>query len=635
MGLKNGEYREAQRLKNGEIHIGERGVHTEGSLNLWSINKNLAKKEMIQEIKGYHPSTRPWYRSAVDRGVPTWSDVYFYASNHHAAISENQPLRDTKGNFMGVLTTSISLNYISTFLSRIDVSPNSKIIITEPSGLLIAASCNQPLINSAGERINGMESKDRATNTAVKEFMEKKAGAYRIHPDNQWIRIKSLPFKGPFDLKWRIFIISPEVDFTGGLNILAYRNYIILIALLFSGLVAAFLISRKIAGPIKQLSDYITTVSYDSIQKWDMEIPSAVKTASVEIESLSANFTFMMRRLKSSFTELKKSKEKYKDLLENINSIVMTITPDGTITYCNPFGLLFYGYTENELVGSKAEDTILHTGNPQHKNIMEKIFTQDKEYWNGENVNITKEGREVWILWSNKLVMNEDGTVKELFSIGEDITARKEAQTNLEKSLKDKTILLSEVHHRVKNNLQIIISLINLQLNDVNDEAIIKHLQIIKTRIHSMSLVHELLYSSTSFSAINLTDYIRKLADDILQTFNTENNPIDLKIVSDNVVLGIDQAVTLGLIVNELISNAVKYAFPDRSDGIITIELANLPQSKIRVIVRDNGIGFTISDRAKSGLGTLLITALTDQLGASLERKEHGGTVIQLTFQKR
>ncbi len=636
VGLKNGEYREAQRLDDGTIRIGERGKYTGGGLNLWTIDPSENKKKLAQKVRNYTPSERPWYRSAVQAGKSTWSEVYFCSSNNNPAISGSEPLTDSAGNFLGVLTTSISLKDIGTFLAGIHLSPRSKVIITEPSGLLIAASDNQPLVTASGERINGIHAKDKATCLAVKEYSSNgNSASFHFDLNRERIHVKVLPFRGSHNLLWRIFIVCPEKDFTKALDRLTFRNFIFLIVMMVLGFFGTYRISKRITNPISVLSQYITTISFDSIDRWGGGIPPAIKSASVEIESLSNNFEIMMHRIKSAFESLEKSREAYRNLIENINSIIMKVAPDGTITYCNPYGLKFYGYKEEELVGKRVQDTILDTGDPAHNSILKKIFSQDSEFWNGENTNVTKDGRKVWILWSNKLVTDEEGKTVELFSIGQDITPRKETALKLEESLKEKNILLSEIHHRVKNNLQIIISLINLQQGGMPDKPTQKALQVIKTRIHSMALVHEMLYSSTSFSAIDLTGYIGTLARDIVQTFNTENRHIDLVCTAGSIMLNIDQAITLGLIVNEIISNAVKYAFEKVEKGVITIDLRELSPSEVSVVIRDNGVGTGPSKDIKPGLGTVLIEALADQLGAVLEKPEGEGTTLRLTFKRK
>ncbi len=632
LGLSNGEYREAQRLEDGTIRVGEKGKKTKGSLELWSIDKTYLKYKKMQVVEHYDPTKRPWYLSSIKKGGPAWSEVYLYSSNQLPAISGNQPLLDKEGNIKGVLVTTISLKALSTFITETNMSPNSRILIMEPSGLLIAASGNIPLLTVSGERIDGEHTSDLFINEAVKEFKNTGSNVFSIKAGGNIFKVKTVSFSGPFELLWDILIITPETDFTKNLDKFAYRDIIFFSSILFFAFFSAYSISKKIAKPITLLAKQISTITYNSAMLNSSKVPPSIKYTSTEIETLSNNFETMMQRVSSAFRELEKSQTEYKNLVENINSIVMKITPDGTITYCNPYGLQFYGYKKQELIGNTVQNTVLNIKESRNQRILEEILDQDSEYWNSENKNVTRDGREVWILWSNRLILDEKGNTIELLSIGQDITTRKETENKLETSLKEKKILLSEIHHRVKNNLQIVISLVNLQLNDISDNTITKALQVIKTRIQSMALVHEMLYSTTSFSAIDLKTYIQTLANDIIQTFNTEGKNIDLVITADSISLDIEQAITVGLLLNEIISNAVKYAFKGRTSGKIEILILKQADNQIMIKVSDNGIGLSYSNTQGTGLGTILIDALADQLGTTVEKHEENGTSFRFVF---
>ncbi|MCD6396910.1 MAG: PAS domain S-box protein, partial [Spirochaetaceae bacterium] len=341
--------------------------------------------------------------------------------------------------------------------------------------------------------------------------------------------------------------------------------------------------------------------------------------------------------IQSVFSDLMKSQKEYKSLVENSNSIIMKVRPDGVITYCNQFGLDFYGYSEKELIGSRIQDTVLKTNKPEDFKILENIFNQDKRYWNGTNRNITSTGEEVWILWSNTMIFNQNGKVKELLSSGQDFTSRRAAQIALKDSLEEKNILLKEIHHRVKNNLQIINSLVNLQLSDVSNTKVQETLETLQSRIQSMALVHEMLYSSDSLSEIDFHDYISQIISTISATFNNPEHSVNVLLNGDTFYLDIERATTCGLLINEIIINAFKHAFTGREsnkENRIDITLKNTKSGSIEVLIKDNGIGITglsqTSDTA--GMGTLLIDALTDQIGGTIKISKNNGTSVSLVF---
>ena len=152
--------------------------------------------------------------------------------------------------------------------------------------------------------------------------------------------------------------------------------------------------------------------------------------------------------------------------------------------------------------------------------------------------------------------------MKKLVVVGTDITISKDLQKQIEASLREKDVLLKEIHHRVKNNLQIIISLLNLQTGYIKDEATLKAVKDGQNRVRSMALVHEKFYQSDELTEINFAEYIDKLCHFLYQSYGDKTNRIDLQIVGDGITLDMDTAMPCGLLVNEKVSNAYKYAFP-------------------------------------------------------------------------
>ncbi len=587
----------------------------------------MHKTRLVKHIENYDHRKRPWYLR--EQG---WSDVYFFSSNHHPAISANKKLSDKTGKLMGVFVTSISLDNISIFLKKIKVSKNSRIIITDPNGLILGTSFPQNLTDPKGNRIYGDKTDIPAVNKAVKMSFQSNMESFTIQDEGINAVVKRVYFFLPSGINWNILILTPEKDFTERFDEFTHQSILFLIIIFIISFITLQIMSKKLTRPITYLADKISRIAYnESIQNKPI-IPPEIRDSSSEIKILSSNLEIMITRLNSAFSTIEKSRKEYKDLVENINTIIMKVAPDGTITYCNPYGLNFYGYTKEELIGNTVQKTVLRGDDEEPMEILRRIFIQDKKYWNGENRNITKEGRSVWILWSNRLIFDKNGKVVELLSTGQDITERKNAERKLENYLKKNSILLGEIHHRVKNNLQIIISLINLQLNKSENPTIEDALQGIKARIQSMAIVHEMLYSSTSFSEIDLYLYIQSLSNDISQTFRNEEKKIRISVFSKPVFLELEQAITVGLILNELLSNSIKYAFEDRSSGEIEISIKESADRRISITVKDNGIGIKDSGGGREGLGTVLIDALTQQLDAEVKKESSNGFCFQFTF---
>ncbi|EKQ50691.1 MAG: PAS domain S-box [Methanobacterium sp. Maddingley MBC34] len=216
-------------------------------------------------------------------------------------------------------------------------------------------------------------------------------------------------------------------------------------------------------------------------------------------------------------------------------------------------------------------------------------------------------------------------------TVFEDITSRKKAEEKIKKSLEEKEVLLREIHHRVKNNMQILSSLLNLQIHYADLDETIGVLKDSQGRVKSMAMIHEKLYQSSNFSNINFKEYLERLISSIFYSYEITGS-IGSEIDIDDVNLSIDTAIPLGLIINELVTNSVKYAFP-QCEGTITIKLKSLPE-QMELIVSDNGIGFpkNIDFQKPETLGLQLVKSLTKQLDGDITLDKSNGTEFRIIF---
>ena len=217
------------------------------------------------------------------------------------------------------------------------------------------------------------------------------------------------------------------------------------------------------------------------------------------------------------------------------------------------------------------------------------------------------------------------------------IIERKQVEEQIKSSLKEKEILLSEIHHRVKNNMQIIISLLRLQSAKITDEKYADILKNAESRIRSMALIHETLYKSKDFANIDVTDYVKNLTNQIVRSYTVNPNKIRLKIDTEDISLGLDHAIPCGLIINELISNSLKYAFPKDREGEIKIVLQAINPHEVELTVSDDGIGIPaeIEIKKTESLGLQLVQLLAEnQLEGSIALDRDGGTSFRIRFGK-
>ena len=232
-------------------------------------------------------------------------------------------------------------------------------------------------------------------------------------------------------------------------------------------------------------------------------------------------------------------------------------------------------------------------------------------------------------------IIKEDGSIDELSCIAHDITEKKVAEKSLKESLAEKEVLLKEVHHRVKNNMQVISSILNLQSAYVKDPGTLQILKESQNRIKSMAFIHESLYTNKDFSRINFSEYITNLVHNLFRTYDVFDDTIKLELNIDKIYLNLDLAIPCGLIMNELISNSLKYAFDIHRGGIIKIMLT-LENEFVKLEVGDNGVGIpeSIDIENTQTLGLQLISSLVEQLEGDIKLDRTNGTKFIIKFRK-
>jgi two-component sensor histidine kinase len=215
-----------------------------------------------------------------------------------------------------------------------------------------------------------------------------------------------------------------------------------------------------------------------------------------------------------------------------------------------------------------------------------------------------------------------------------EVEERRIAELRLQASLAEKDVLLKEVHHRVKNNLQVIISMLKLQSSQIEDPVMLIAMQDSQNRVQSMALIHEKLYQSADLAKIDFAGYLGSLANFLMRSYTPSEKQIALRVEAEPVQLGIDAAVPCGLIVNELVSNALKHAFPNGNGGEVAIQLKPSNNGQVEMSIADNGVGLpkNIDLENSPSLGLQLVNALVGQLDGTLELHSGQGTRFTLRF---
>lgn len=337
--------------------------------------------------------------------------------------------------------------------------------------------------------------------------------------------------------------------------------------------------------------------------------------------------------VRNAVNELKLNEEKLKAIINNSNDLIRILDKNFNIVFDSPSSTRILGYPEGSMIGTNPLKLI-------HPDDVDQVKSHFKEVFNTENQLDPAEFR---VLMADGTYLPVESTAQNMFdvpSVGgivvttHPIKQRKDMENAIKASLNEKEILLKEIHHRVKNNMQIILSLLNLQKGYMKDTEAINVLQESHNRVRTMAIIHEKLYQSKDLMHIDIQDYIEQLAHDILYSYSVTNikQSLDIK----NTKINIETALPCGLIVSELISNSIKYAFPNKnSNNEMKISL-NKINEVFELIVSDNGVGLPLNFDYKNteSLGLQLVNNLVDQLDGEIELDKTHGTEFKIYFKE-
>jgi PAS domain S-box-containing protein len=327
---------------------------------------------------------------------------------------------------------------------------------------------------------------------------------------------------------------------------------------------------------------------------------------------------------------LRESEEKYRSLIESAKDVIAIMDYNGVFLLINKAGANQFNIEPPEILGRSIRDFFPDSYNKQLELIRKVITTREGLE---TELAVQIEGVELWFSIIIQPLFGPENKIKNVQMIARDITEIKNTQKELELALEDKDLLMKEIFHRVKNNLMVISSLLNLQSRYIKDEEAKGIFKESQNRAHSMAIIHERLYRSSDFKKIDFGDYIRTLANDLYRIYVLRPEKVELEVNVDETMIDINTSIPLGLIINELLSNSMKHGFPGDTRGKITIDFHKI-DGDFLLEVRDSGIGIPEDvDIFNTGsLGMQLVTSLTQQINGELEFKRSPETSFRITF---
>ena len=329
--------------------------------------------------------------------------------------------------------------------------------------------------------------------------------------------------------------------------------------------------------------------------------------------------------------ELKQNEQLFRQLFQNSPIGIALLDEHKEIQMANQGFEEIFGYNIQDIKGLEIDSVIA----PDDKVEEAKSLSASTEPFEFSSVRRKSDGSLVDVIIYGVPVVVEGKTIA-IYGIYVDITDRNRVEKQVRNSLREKEVLLSEIHHRVKNNLAVITGLLELQSHKLENEVASKALKDSQMRIHSMALIHEKLYQNETLSKISFDNYIRDLIEVIKRSHNTHLKPVEIQIDTEEIEFTITQAIPCGLLLNEILTNSFKHAFPGsfKDSPVIQITLKQLNEEEVNLVITDNGVGLpdNFENLGKRSLGLTLIKTLNKQLNAKMMISENNGTSFNFTF---
>lgn len=344
---------------------------------------------------------------------------------------------------------------------------------------------------------------------------------------------------------------------------------------------------------------------------------------------------YLIHRAESAEDQARHNRERAEGYLNIAAEIIVMLDAEGKIALVNESGCRLLGYEKGELEGKDWFDTCLPEEARQP--IREYFFSLKSNSWETlvrENRILRKDGSVRDILWHNAVLRNRDGSFAGTLSSGMDITDRRRNEDRIRELLSERELLLKEIHHRVKNNMMMVASILGLQASRLSDPDAVAALNESRGRVVGMAALYEQLFVSHDFRYIAAKEYLTQILRGIQATHSTKAAVTIDTMFDDDLFMDAKVLFPIGIIVNELVTNAYKYAFQDRSEGRIEVSFLRKSGDLVEITVRDDGIGIpeTAGVDTESSFGMRLVDLMVKQIGGRLECLREGGTMFRVTL---
>jgi len=569
-----------------------------------------------EDYLGINISGYAFFKEAQELNRPYWSSVFTSAQTEQPTIAVTRPTEK------GMIVAYLNISRILDMIDRLYIGENGWAEVVDGNGNYIAHT----------EKANVYQRINRKNNPVVTRGLSGHPGSYRYRLDGREILSNVIVISST---GWPIIISQPSED--------AFKPVELARNIFLAGMCGTFLLACLIA--VGSLTQILRPLA--GFAAWARQIAGgnyhhiAGKLPYYrEFNELAEDFLKMTKAIQSREKELRASEERYALAVLGANDGLWDWDIPNNQLYFSPRWKEILGYRNNE-IRNHPDEWFQRIHPEDYDAVVREIeahFQGKSNHFIHEHRMLHKSGYYSWVLVRGIAIRDKDGQPYRMAGSLTDINHRKQNEQRIRASLNEKEVLLREIHHRVKNNMQVICSLLRLQSNYVNDPHSQMVLQESQNRIRSMALVHEKLYQSKDLTEIDAQDYLTQLIQFLIRSYVAQPEQIDVNLDISKIQLKLDTAIPCGLIINELVSNALKYAFPDGRKGQITISLRMLEDGHmVELTVADDGIGmpegFSLQESPSLGL-QLVFTLVQDQLQGEMEMIRYPGTCFRVRFRE-
>lgn len=560
--------------------------------------------------------------------VPKTTETYFVTEPYFYEgvfiISFVSPIMKD-GQFIGMGGVDVSLNYLDEVVNRVKAFDTGYAFMTGNSGIMISHPTRKENVGFTTLYDNGIPEIDKMANE-----IKNGSSGYIETVDPITGKMSVMFYEPVRTSNFAFILVVPKDDMLAGVDALRERLMIIsAISIIFMGGVA-FLISESITRPINSIVGDFKEISDDAVNgKPGLRADTDVD---IDFKKIPEGLNDILDVLQES----NRLKEEMEKIIENSPAIVFKwrAENDWPIEFVSK-NITQFGYSRDDLMIHETRyASMVHPDDLKRvENELDTNIKKGHGEFNIEYRILTKSGKERWVDERTFIRRDESGNAVLLQGIVVDIDERKRAE---EKLLKVEDIRKKEIHHRIKNNLQVISTLLYLESEKFKEKDVIGAFKDSQDRVRTMALVHEELYQSEDMESICFAEYSRNLINYLSQSYIIGDSEVTIKLNVKDIYLSMDIGIPLGIIINELVSNALKYAFNEGESGRINIDMDHTGD-EFTLIVSDNGVGIPeeIDFRDTESLGLQLVTTLVGQIDGSIELNREQGTKFTIKFEER